>query len=93
MNIRAGKEIVRQETETGAGDRNRDEARGRRSGQALGDGEQVGIGEERKGPNTNHARGQPVQAVDEVHSVGAEHDEEDRDRYRCGAVKGDDLVW
>ena len=85
-------EVVRQEAQAGAGDGHRDEARRRGPGQVLVHRQQVGVGEERQRADAHDSGGQTVQAVDEVHRVGAEHDEEDGDGHRGGAVQGDGLT-
>ena len=96
MNIDAGVahedprrvEVVRQEAETGADQRGRDQRRlgGRRvvpEQPQLVDGED----EDRQGGDRGDAGQQSVQAVDEVHRVGQHHGDQHGDQQALGLVQ------
>ncbi|MPM24643.1 hypothetical protein SDC9_71126 [bioreactor metagenome] len=85
-------DVVRQEPQADPDDRHRDHAGGRGPDEVLLDGEDVGVGEEGRRPDADHAGRQTVQAVDEVHRVGADHHEEDGQHDGTGGVQRDDPV-
>ena len=92
MNIRAGKKLCGRKPRQAPAMATVIRLDGGRPGQVLGDGQQVGVGEERAGADADHPGRQAVQTVDEVDRVGAEHDEEHRDGHRGRVVQRHDLT-